>query len=117
MAKRLNWKWLIITMAKRLIKRGKSGSVRSEGLINSCTSVGMKVGIGLGSAVLSWILAFGGYDGTAATQTASAVASIKFSYGYLGAICAVVCLVLILLINIDKNIKEIQSDLQAKRIK
>lgn len=91
--------------------------VRSEGLINSCTSVGMKVGIGLGSAVLSWILAFGGYDGTAATQTASAVVSIKFSYGYLGAICAVVCLVLILFINIDKNIKEIQSDLQAKRIK
>lgn len=30
--------------------------IRSEGLINSCTSFGMKVGIGLGSAVGVWIL-------------------------------------------------------------
>lgn len=89
--------------------------VRSEGLVNSCTSFGMKVGIGLGSAVLAWILAFGGYDGTAAVQTASAVSSIKFVYGYLGAIIAAVCLVLILLLNIDKNIAQIQKDLQAKR--
>ena len=89
--------------------------VRSEGLVNSCTSFGMKVGIGLGSAVMTWILAFGGYDGLAATQTESAVTSIKFAYGYLGAICAGVCLILILLINIDKNINQIQKDLEAKR--
>ena len=75
----------------------------------------MKVGIGLGSAVMTWILAFGGYDGLAATQTESAVASIKFAYGYLGAVCAAVCLVLILLINIYKNIEQIQKDLEAKR--
>ncbi len=89
--------------------------VRSEGLVNSCTSFGMKVGIGLGSAAMTWILAFGGYDGMAAQQTEKAVSSIKFAYGYLGAVCAAICLVLILLINIDKNIKQIQNDLQAKR--
>lgn len=75
----------------------------------------MKVGIGLGSAVMAWILEFGGYDGLAATQTQTAVASIKFAYGYLGAVCAVACLVLILLINIDKNIVQIQKDLESKR--
>jgi len=89
--------------------------VRSEGLVNSCTSFGMKVGIGLGSAVMAWILEFGGYDGLAATQTQTAVASIKFAYGYLGAVCAAACLVLILLINIDKNIVQIQKDLESKR--
>lgn len=89
--------------------------VRSEGLVNSCTSFGMKVGIGLGSAVGAWILAFGGYDGTAAVQSASAVASIKFAYGYLGAIIGAVCLIIILAMNIDKDIKKIQSDLEAKR--
>jgi GPH family glycoside/pentoside/hexuronide:cation symporter len=89
--------------------------VRSEGLVNSCTSFGMKVGIGLGSAVCTWVLAAGGYDGTAVEQTASAVSAIRFGFSYLGAILAAVCLVLILLMNIDKDIDKIQKDLQAKR--
>lgn len=89
--------------------------VRSEGLVNSCTSFGMKVGIGLGSAVFTWILAFGGYDGTAAVQSSSAVAAVKFGYGYFGIIIAVACFVLVSLINIDKNIEQIQKELQEKR--
>lgn len=89
--------------------------VRSEGLVNSCTSFGMKVGIGLGSAAFSMILASGGYDGMAAQQTEAAVNSIKFAFGYFNSVMGVVCLVLILLMNIDKNIKQIQKDLEAKR--
>lgn len=90
--------------------------VRSEGLVNSCTSFGMKVGIGLGSAVCTWILAFGGYDGTAAIQSESAILAIRFSFGYLGAIIAGICLVIILAMNIDKYIVQIQKDLEAKRL-
>lgn len=89
--------------------------VRSEGLVNSCTSFGMKVGIGLGSAVCTWILAIGGYDGTAAVQSESAVAAIRFGYGYFGAVLGVICLIIILAMNIDKYIKDIQRDLEAKR--
>jgi GPH family glycoside/pentoside/hexuronide:cation symporter len=89
--------------------------VRSEGLVNSCTSFGMKVGIGLGSAVCTWVLAIGGYVGTAEVQSASAIASIRFGFSYLGAIISAICLVLIILMNIDKDIDTIQHDLQAKR--
>ena len=89
--------------------------VRSEGLVNCCTSFGMKVGIGFGSAVGLAIVNAGGYDGLAAVQTESAVNSIRFAYGYNGAIISAICLVLILLMNIDKYIKEIQKDLEAKR--
>lgn len=90
--------------------------VRSEGLVNSCTSFGMKVGIGVGSAACTWILAFGGYleGAEASMQPQTAIDAIRFGYGYFGAITAAVCLVLILLLNIDKNIKQIQADLQAK---
>ncbi len=90
--------------------------VRSEGLINSCTSFGMKVGIGLGSAVGTGILALGGYlEGTAPDmQPASAISAIKFEIGYLGAIIAAICLVLVIMMNIDKYIKQIQADLEAK---
>lgn len=90
--------------------------VRSEGLVNSCTSFGMKVGIGLGSAVCTGVLAIGGYDGLAEVQTASAISAIRFGFSYLGAIISGICLVLILLMNIDKDIDKIQSDLQAKRV-
>lgn len=89
--------------------------VRSEGLVNSCTSFGMKVGIGIGSSLCTWVLAAGGYDGTAAVQSASAVAAIRFGFGYLGAILSVVCLILVLLMNIDKYIVQIQADLEAKK--
>lgn len=93
--------------------------IRSEGLVNSCTSFGMKVGIGLGSAVGSAILAMGGYlEGTAPMdQPASAIASIKFAFGYFGAIMSAIVLVLIILMNIDKNIKQIQADLEKKHAK
>ncbi len=88
--------------------------IRSEGLVNSCTSFGMKVGIGLGSAVCTWIIAFGGYDGTVAVQSASAIGAIRFAFGYFGAILAVICLIIVFAMNIDKYIGQIQKDLEAK---
>lgn len=105
----------IFAMTSDVVDYGewKTG-IRSEGLVNSCTSFGMKVGIGLGSAVCTWILAFGGYDGTAAVQSASAVQSIRFAFGYVGAVLAVICLILIFAMNIDKQIDQIQKDLEKK---
>lgn len=88
--------------------------IRSEGLVNSCTSFGMKLGIGFGLAIGSWIIALGGYDGTAAVQTAGAVSSIKFAFGYSGAIFSAIVLVLAIMMNLDKYIGQIQADLEAK---
>ena len=105
----------IFAMTADIVDYGewKTG-IRSEGLINSCTSFGMKVGIGLGSAVGTGLLAWGGYNGQAEVQSASALAAIKFGYGYLGAIVAVACIVILLFMNIDKNLDRIQADLSAR---
>lgn len=75
----------------------------------------MKVGLGLGSALCTAVLAAGGYVGTAATQSPSAIMAIRFGFGYLGAILALVCLILVFIMNLDKYIKQIQKDLEAKR--
>ena len=91
--------------------------VRSEGLVNSCTSFGMKVGIGLGSAAGTWLLSLGNYDGTLAQQPESAINMIRFGYGYLGAVVGVIILILCVMMNIDKHLPEIQKTLEAKRIK
>lgn len=88
--------------------------VRSEGLVTCCVSFGMKVGLGLGGAVGTWVLAFGGYVGTATVQTASAVSAIRFGFGYLSSILSVICLIIILMMNIDKDIEQIQKDLTEK---
>ena len=88
--------------------------VRSEGLVNSCTSFGMKVGIGVGSALGTWIIALGGYDGMAAEQTQKAISSIRFGFGFNGAIISLICLGLCFAMNIDKYIVQIQTDLEKK---
>ena len=88
--------------------------IRSEGLVTCSVSFGMKVGLGLGSAVVAWVLSHGGYVGTAAVQSAEAVSSIRFGFGYLSAILSVVCLVLTVIMNLDKNMEKIQSDLVEK---
>ncbi len=88
--------------------------IRSEGLTTCCVSFGMKVGLGLGGFVASWILALGGYNGQAATQSASAISAIQFGFGYASVILSAICLVIVLLMNLDSNIEQVQKDLMSK---
>ena len=53
---------------------------RLDGMMFSCSSFGIKVGGGIGTAAAGWLLAAGGFDGQAAVQAASAVNMIKVSY-------------------------------------
>lgn len=105
----------VFAMTPDIIDYGewKTG-IRSEGLTTCCVSFGMKVGLGLGAFVASWILEFGGYDGMAASQADSAVSSIQFGFGYASVILSAICLAIILAMNIDKDIDQIQEDLMAK---
>lgn len=89
-------------------------NVRSEGLTNSCVSFGSKIGLGLGGAAGSWILAAGGYVGTAAVQTAAAQNSIIFAFGWFSLILAGLLFVAVLFLNIDKYEKQIREDLEKK---
>ena len=82
-------------------------NVRSEGLVNSCVSFGQKVGLGLRAAIASWIIAAGGYVGTAKVQTA-------FAYVWFGVILAALLLVVSLFLNIDKYEGQIKKDLEQR---
>lgn len=89
-------------------------NIRSEGLVNSCVSFGQKVGLGLGAAIASWIIAAGGYVGTAAIQTEAAKSSIIFAYGWFGVILAVLMLIVSIFMNIDKYQDQIRSELEVR---
>jgi len=89
---------------------------RTEGLINSVSSFGNKVGMGLGTAMVGWIIAFGGYDGGAAVQSAKAVASMKFVNIHLHIILFVLILIVSLFCNIDKIYPTVETELKKRRV-
>lgn len=88
--------------------------IRSEGLINSCVSFGQKVGLGLGAAAGSWILAAGGYVGTAATQTEAAKDAIVFAFGWFSFILSILLLIVSIFLNLDKYQNQIRKELEQR---
>jgi GPH family glycoside/pentoside/hexuronide:cation symporter len=87
------------------LKTGK----RIDGLTYSAVSFGMKVGTGLGSAVIGWALALGNFDGLAATQPDSAITSIIALYSYIPAILSVLGAIVMYMTNVDKAIAELKA--------
>lgn len=90
--------------------------IRTEGLINSAASFGQKIGNGLSNVVMGAILAAGGYVGTAATQTASAISAIKVSYIYVPIILTAAQLVVLAFYHLDKEYDMILEDIKKRRV-
>lgn len=90
---------------------------RVDGMTSSCISFGTKVGTGLGSAILGWGLAIGGYVGTAAVQSASAISAIRAIYSYVPAIICVLGLIIYSFANLDKISTKVQAKIAENRAK
>ncbi|MBU3101802.1 MULTISPECIES: MFS transporter [Clostridium] len=91
----------------------KSG-IRTEGLINSASSFGQKVGNGLSAAIFGWILAIGGYAGGASTQTASAITAVKAAYIYIPLILTIVTIAILFGYKLDKEYPSILKELKSR---
>jgi GPH family glycoside/pentoside/hexuronide:cation symporter len=76
--------------------------VRIEGTINSCTTMGQKVGMGVGTAVTGWLLAASGYDGGLDVQSDGAMSMIKILFSATPLIVAGICAVLMWFMNVEK---------------
>jgi len=90
---------------------------RTQGLVNSAASFGMKVGAGLGGALIGWLLAFGGYVGAAEEQSAAATSMIIALNIYLPLGLAVFQAILMSMYKLDKQYPQILADLHKRRIK
>ncbi|HCT91486.1 MAG TPA: MFS transporter [Lachnospiraceae bacterium] len=53
---------------------------RVDGTMYSCTSLGVKLGGGLGTAIAGWMLAASGFDGTVSVQPQSCIRMLYFMY-------------------------------------
>jgi GPH family glycoside/pentoside/hexuronide:cation symporter len=90
---------------------------RMDGLVNSATSFGMKVGTGVGAALVGWVLAWGGYDASLAQQGAGAIFAMKALYIYIPLALFIIGTIILYFTNIDKIYPVIAKDLAERRIK
>jgi len=80
---------------------------RLEGMMYSCSSLGIKIGGALGTAICGWLLDAAGYVENAAIQTTSTVGMLNFLYLWMPVIlCAAVGFLLVFL-RVEKANKEI----------
>lgn len=89
--------------------------LRMEGLTNSASSFGYKVGNGIGSALLGGLLSMGGYVGSASTQSASAIFSINLAFWVVPTIITIICLIILYFYNLDNEFEQIISDLNERK--
>ncbi|MBP3588263.1 MAG: MFS transporter [Clostridia bacterium] len=75
---------------------------RLEGMMYSCSSLGIKVGGALGTAICGWLLDAAGYVENAAVQTAATVNMLNFLYLWMPVILCVAVGFLLLFLNVEK---------------
>lgn len=74
---------------------------RVDGTMYSCTSLGVKLGGGLGTAIAGWMLAFSGYEGKAAVQTDSCISMMYFMYLWIPFLINLVITVILSRMNVE----------------
>ena len=91
----------------------KSG-IRAEGLVFSANSIGQKVGSGIGSAVLGWVLAAFGFVSSSASQPASAISGIRMIFLYVPLVIFAAMFVILLFYKLDKEYGHIVNNLEKR---
>lgn len=89
---------------------------RIDGTMYSCTSMGLKIGSGLGTAIVGWLLDFGGFDGKLAVQSQSCINMLHFMYLWLPMIINILVALLLTQLNVEKANQKLreQKAIEAK---
>ena len=94
----------------------KTGA-RLEGLVFAGSSMGGKLGLGLGGVIIIAMLAVGGYVGGAASQSQSALSAITITFTWWYSLGSIACtIILFFLRRLEKQMPQIRADLEARRI-
>ena len=83
---------------------------RIDGTMYSCTSLGVKIGGGIGTAVVGWMLELSGYVGRNATQLQSALDMMQFIYLWLPLIFDVLIMFVLSRMNVEGANKKLKAE-------
>lgn len=87
------------------LKTGK----RLDGSMYSCTSFGMKVGGGLGSALSGWLLAAAKFDATAVSQSVGCSNMLTFMFAGIPAIITAIIVLIYFKLDVEKENKNLRN--------
>ncbi len=88
---------------------------RVDGTMYSCTSLGTKLGGGLGTAVSGLLLEVSGFSGTLDIQPASCIRMLQFMYLWLPLILNIVIMLILSRMNVEKANEKIRAGLEFQR--
>lgn len=88
--------------------------IRTEGLIYSIGNFGLKIGIGLGTAMVGWSLEFAKYDGTINVQPDSAIKAIFVLFIWIPMILSIVQILILKFYKLDGIYNNILQELRSR---
>lgn len=88
---------------------------RVDGTMYSCTSLGTKLGGGIGTAVAGWLLAYSGYVGGAPEQSASCIRMLHIMYLWLPMIFNLLITLILTRLNVEQANEELRMKAGAEQ--
>ncbi|MEO2261791.1 glycoside-pentoside-hexuronide (GPH):cation symporter [Dorea sp. YH-dor228] len=85
---------------------------RVDGTMYSCTSLGTKIGGGIGTALAGWLLATSGYVGGAAEQSASCMNMLHIMYLWIPMIINLLITLILTRLNVEKANEELRQRIE-----
>lgn len=83
---------------------------RVDGTMYSCTSLGVKIGGGLGTAVAGWLLELGGFDGKLAVQPQSCIDMLHVMYLWIPLVIDVIIMLVLSKMNVEGANEKIKTE-------
>lgn len=88
---------------------------RIDGSMYSCTSLGVKLGGGIGTAISGWLLDLSGFEGEAIVQSASCLNMIQFMYLWLPTIICLLITFILAGMNVEKANKKLREQIEENK--
>lgn len=88
--------------------------IRIVGSAFAVMSFAAKIGNGLGSSVVGWMIKWSGYDGNSAVQNSKAIFAINSCFIYIPLICAALMMAVMFFYDLDKKFDQIIADNKAR---
>lgn len=82
---------------------------RIDGMMFSCTSLGVKVGSGLGTALTGWLLAFSGFDSQLTAQPSSCINMLNIMYLVIPVVLSIFTILLLSQLKVERENEELVS--------
>lgn len=89
----------------------RKDKVSASGVVFSCSSMGIKVGSGLGSALCGILLSVGGYVANAAQQSESAINMLNFLFLWLPVIITIGIMILLYFLDVDRQLEKMNQEI------